>query len=646
MGALGLLLAACVDASELPADASCPPTRAMDWFESVDAFADVTRPHEAFDVLATDADLDGDPDLLVHWHHRGPLELLENRGGRFQPALDAPGAPSKLAENFELPNPWADTTALEAALRQSGSAGVHVWHDLDRTGSWRIFVHAPDRTVTLEIEAIPKILAVEGLADAEMTRRDDTHLQVTLEGPEQRSLSLQSLLEGRLTLKVSSPEPGPPPPLHVGPRSLRVSGGGVEIWKPDPHGIAWLDVEGDAHPEIFVTRGGLMGALVPPLPAKRDRYFRAKGPFEYQLAPAGFVPPGYGRGRRVEWLDADGDGRLELSIGNKGGPNSLLKRNTETGAFREIAQRLRLAKREGEVQAWMDFGDDGAEDLFYLGRDHLRLARPRRGQGARMRHVDGRKLGLRLPRDASPGGLAAAFRRRLTALRFADFDADGDLDLWVIAYGHDGSQHLFRRDGPRFTDVTESLRLDELRGTRGAVLADFDADGFEDAVSFGERTLLWVNCRGRYFDLVPLDDSLVPEAVTAATAADFDGDGRLDVVLAGHRRHLLRNVRATRNRVLEVDLRSDAAPPIGAIVRAHYDDGRVVARRYGSATSSAFSQTLVPLRFGVPVGARATHVVVHWLGGAAPTRTPVPPDTGRLVIERPITGTADGGQST
>ena len=36
-----------------------------------------------FDILATDMDRDGDPDLLINWHHRGRLELYENSGGKF-----------------------------------------------------------------------------------------------------------------------------------------------------------------------------------------------------------------------------------------------------------------------------------------------------------------------------------------------------------------------------------------------------------------------------------------------------------------------------------------------------------------------------------------------------------------------------------
>src|SRR6187397_34924 len=58
---------------------------------------------------------------------------------------------------------------------------------------------------------------------------------------------------------------------------------------------------------------------------------------------------------------------------------------------------------------------------------------------------------------------------------FADFDADGDLDLFV---GFDGRPNrLYRNDKGVFTDVASAAGVADARATRAAAWGDFDGDG-------------------------------------------------------------------------------------------------------------------------------------------------------------------------
>ena len=66
-------------------------------------------------------------------------------------------------------------------------------------------------------------------------------------------------------------------------------------------------------------------------------------------------------------------------------------------------------------------------------------------------------------------------------------------------------------------------------------------------------------------------------------------------------------------------------------MRALYSNGGVVARRYGSAANSAFSQVLQPLYFGIPDGVTVESVDVRWPGALEDERYRVL-DTDRVVV--------------
>jgi hypothetical protein len=590
--------------------------------------ADAAPPLEwPLDVLASDADADGDTDLLIHWHLFRPLELYENRGGRFvlrnRPGRDTSG----LDDNRGVPDLFADAEALGGAIRLAGVAGLYVWHDVDRHGAWRFLWLQPDpagQPLRLELETSLEIRPGEGLSADEVEQPDARRLRIELAGAERAFAVATHPIGVQLLLRPAAGVGGARPPVFAGAARTALGGERLELWKPDPHGIAWVQVEGSPLPELFVTRGALGGRLAPPLDPKEDLYYVAD-PTGYRRAPPGALPLGYGRGRRAAWVDADGDGRLDLSLSNESSPNALLTRD-DSGAFRDRAPELGLAFEGAAVQAWADFDGDGRDDLFFLGDGAIDLARV--GEDGRFHVTAGAELGLRVP--ASPparGPIDAA------ALQLSDFDADGDLDLWLAAHGREGALRLFRREGERFRDVTREAGLAGARGTRGLVLLDADDDGLPDAVSFGGRTLLWRNEAGQRFRATPLGP-LLGEPIHAAAALDADADGRVDLVLVGRRRHLLRN-RATANGSLDVVLRAGAADPVGALVRAHYADGRTRAQRLGSAHSSAFSQSIQPLHFGISDGVRLESLSVRWPGLREEERVPVTAPGRVLVVRRP-----------
>ena len=72
-------------------------------------------------------------------------------------------------------------------------------------------------------------------------------------GPQRVAFSVKTeQVTPRLHVRVSAASGAPP--VFVGRDLTQHTDGEVELWKPDPHGMAWVDVEGSSRPEIFITR--------------------------------------------------------------------------------------------------------------------------------------------------------------------------------------------------------------------------------------------------------------------------------------------------------------------------------------------------------------------------------------------------------
>lgn len=581
----------------------------------------------AFDLITADIDLDGDPDLLINWHHLGPLELFENRAGTYRAVDTGDGARSGLVENARAPGLFRSALEAEAAIEAHGQAGLYVWHDPERLGAWQFLWTDPsDRYhgCTLHLTTSLQIEEVVGLDPADIHAEDERHRRLRIPaGTRYRRFHVKTDPVGvRLEVSLEGAEI---PALFAGVPPTRQPDGRVALWKPDPHGMAWVDVEGTPHPELFITRGGLSGQLLPPLAPKTDRYYVAgAGGTPYRLTEAR-VPPGYGRGRSVEWVDIDNDGRLELSITNEAGANQLLVHSPD-GTFVDRAVEFGVGLESATV-CWGDANRDGFQDLFYLDPDGVKILLNRGGNV--FEPPIGNRFEMNLPR-IEPRDESNLFDRAV--LRLADFDADGDLDVWVLGRGPERRNHLFLREESGFRDATGTTGFGAVIGNETSVLADFDNDGYEDMFVLGRTPALWLNDRGRRLRSVTMP-FVVPPWIEAAAAADVNQDGRVDLVLAGRTRYLLENRMGAAGNSFEVTLRDPKGNPIGAVVTAVYADGRRVARRLGS-DRTAFSQRAEPLRFAVGESDGARRIEVRWPGDKSATIFKVPAEETSVVLKR------------
>ncbi|MHB1559607.1 MAG: FG-GAP-like repeat-containing protein [Isosphaeraceae bacterium] len=289
--------------------------------------------------------------------------------------------------------------------------------------------------------------------------------------------------------------------------------------------------------------------------------------YDYDPTPLWRMPEMMGGG--VGLIDYDGDGWLDVyavqggKLPNESDPppspqRDRLFRNRGDGTFEEgtkAAGLLAFPGGYGHGATVGDYDNDGHPDLFLTRWRSYALYR-NRGDGTF--------------EDATKAAGLAGKRDWPTSAAFADLDGDGDLDLYVCHYstwdpvtskpcvdpGHPGKyvscgpleyaatpDHVFRNDGGRFVDVSESsgVRAADRDGRGlGVVAAHLDDDDLIDLFVANDRTanLFFRNLGGLRFEEIAAESGVATNAEGRFLAGmgiacgDFDGDHRLDLAVA------------------------------------------------------------------------------------------------------------------
>ena len=232
------------------------------------------------------------------------------------------------------------------------------------------------------------------------------------------------------------------------------------------------------------------------------------------------------------WADYDGDGDLDLFVGFDGTPNRLYR--NDGGRFADAAAAAGIADaRPTRAAAWGDADGDGDADLvvgFTVSKDSASILKFYRNSNGVFAD------------DTKSVGLSTA----MGAVRqpaWVDFDADGDLDLFVAF--RDRANAMFRNDAGRFSDIASQVGLADQRRTVGAVWFDHDDDGDLDVIvgnMDGDANGLFSQEAGKFTDVAAAAGvawgGRAPGDKTNGTVrpcvADIDGDNRLDLFFANY----------------------------------------------------------------------------------------------------------------
>ncbi len=234
--------------------------------------------------------------------------------------------------------------------------------------------------------------------------------------------------------------------------------------------------------------------------------------------------------------DFDNDGYLDIVVSTMDARGQLrFFRNNQDGTFSERTDQAGLRGLLGGlnlVQA--DYDNDGNVDILVLRGAWLEQHGQHPNSLVR-NNGDGTFTDVTFE-----SGLGAVHYPTQTA-SFADYDNDGDLDLYV---GNETTQEfrapsqLFRNNGDgTFTDVAVEAGVENYRFTKSVVWGDFDGDSWPDLYvsNYGQANRLYRNnADGTFTDVAAALDVTGPEASFPAWFWDFDNDGVLDLYVTAY----------------------------------------------------------------------------------------------------------------
>ncbi len=295
--------------------------------------------------------------------------------------------------------------------------------------------------------------------------------------------------------------------------------------------------------------------------------------------------------------DVDNDGDADLYVANDSVQNSLW-RNRGDGTFEDVGLiTLSAMNADGNPQASMgvdlaDYDQDGWLDLAVTNFSH--------DLNTVYRNVSGKYF-----LDASTMvGMTATTMALSWGVGFFDFDADGDLDLF-IANGH--------------------------------VYPQVDQVGM--GTQFRQANHLFVQRDGRFHEFSARAGSgFAPvRSFRAAAFADYDDDGDVDILVTAldDAPVLMRNDSARAGHVLQVRLVGSVSNRDGVGARVSVTAGGVTRIRERTGGGSYLAASDPRLHFGLGPARRAEKVDVRWPSGRTQTVTGVPAGQVLTLTEKP-----------
>ena len=242
--------------------------------------------------------------------------------------------------------------------------------------------------------------------------------------------------------------------------------------------------------------------------------------------------------------DVDGNGLDDLIIGGaiSYSPQILFQQNNGSFIKKNLLEGLKPNQKNWEERGMLLFDADGDGDLdLYTASGGYENKRNTDSYQDKL-FINNGHGDFKVDTTALPKNTASK-----SCVRAADFDKDGDLDLFVAGRVDPGnypapvSGYIYRNDSkdgiPKFTDVSDiaAPSLIKIGMICDAIWTDMDNDGWQDLLIAGEWMPITVlkNEKGIFRNITPLSGiSDVSGWWNSMVNGDFDNDGDIDYIVA------------------------------------------------------------------------------------------------------------------
>jgi enediyne biosynthesis protein E4 len=373
------------------------------------------------------------------------------------------------------------------------------------------------------------------------------------------------------------------------------AGAGVGAGSLVGAGACFLDIEGDGDLDLYcanyvdftydnhihVVVGGYPQYVGPKdYEPVADVLFRNNGDGTFtDVSAASGVSRDSGTGMGMVCLDFDNDGDTDVAVLNDVRGNFLFE-NDGSGKFSEIGLAAGIAfTADGMALGSMgidcaDYNNDGWLDLFQTAYSSELPALFRNTSMGFLEDV-----------TRAAGAGTTTYRHVNWGCGFADFDSDGDRDLF-IANGH----------------LQDNVEL------------------YDDSTAYEVRNSLQMNCgNGKFTDVSDrCGNGLAPVRSSRGIGLDdLDNDGDVDAVILNSRREptILRNESASKNHWIEIRLRGVRSNRDGVGAHVRVVAGDLVQLDEVHSGRGYQSHHGTRLHFGLGQRDTIDRIEVRWIGG-------------------------------
>jgi len=302
----------------------------------------------------------------------------------------------------------------------------------------------------------------------------------------------------------------------------KISTGPISEILGNSQGSSWADYDNDGLLDVLITNTSFYGENKPNL------LYHNEGAGYFVLVDTGAIYNDIiSASCSSSWGDYDNDGNPDLFVGVADQSINHLYHNEGNGNFKLITSEL-----QGDATSdasWIDYDNDGYLDIYLTSQVNNKNI---------LYHNNG--LGGFTKVDT---GIIVSDTDCAISLSWADFDNDGDLDLFASNFDFNSTSAINRlyinHGNGYFTSMSsDAVILKDAANTTGASWGDYDNDGNLDLYVVNNQSAneLFHNNGDGTFEKIIIDP---PEAAAAfsvgSTWGDFDNDGDLDLFTTNDR---------------------------------------------------------------------------------------------------------------